>query len=84
MKTVMIVMKIYSKRIKNQPDKLFKKLNKYYPNIKLTIEVNPSKFVDTEILIKNGIIETSVVVKKSKITNHWSSVVPKSIKEIQF
>ena len=83
MKTVMIVMKIYSKRIKNQPDKLFKKLNKYYP-IKLTIEVNPSKFLDTEILIKNGIIETSVVVKKSKITNHWSSVVPKSIKEIQF
>ena len=33
----------------NQPDKLFEKLNTYYPNIKLTIEVNPSKFLDTEI-----------------------------------
>ena len=33
--------------------------------------------MDTEILIKNGIIETSVVVKESKIPNDWSSVVPK-------
>ena len=31
---------IYSKRIKNQPDKLFGNLNNYHPNIKLTIEVN--------------------------------------------
>ena len=30
---------IYSKRIKNQPDKLFEKLNNYHPNIKLTTEV---------------------------------------------
>ena len=58
---------IYSKRIQNQPDKL----------VKLTIEVNPSKFLDTEIMIKNGIIETSLVVKESKIPNHWSSAVPK-------
>ena len=75
---------IYSKRIKNQPDKLFEKLINYHPNIKLTIEVNPSKFLDTEIMIKNGIIETSVAVKESKIPNHWSSAVPKSIKEMQF
>ena len=26
---------IYSKRIKNQPDKLFEELNNYHPNIKL-------------------------------------------------
>ena len=38
---------IYSKRNKNQPDKLSKKLNYYHPNIKLTIEVNTSKFLDT-------------------------------------
>ena len=68
---------IYSKRIKNQPDKLFEKLNNYHPNIKLTIEVNPSKFLDTKIMIKNGVIETSLVVKESKIPNHWSSAVPK-------
>ena len=35
---------IYGKRVKNQPDKLFEKLNNYPPNIKLTIEVDPSKF----------------------------------------
>ena len=38
---------IYSKVIKNQPDRLFEKLNSYHPNIKLTTEVNPSKFLDT-------------------------------------
>ena len=69
-----------SKRIKNQPDKLFGKLNNYHPNIKLTIKVNPSKFLDTEIMIKNGIIETSVPVKESKIPNHWSSAVTKKYK----
>ena len=58
-------------RAKNQLDKLFKKLNNYHPNIKLTTEINPRKFLDTEILIKNGITETSVVIKESKIPNHW-------------
>ena len=71
---------VYSKRIKNQPDKLFEKLNNYHPNIKLTREVNSSKFLDTEIMIKNGVIETSAVVKESKIPNHWSSVVSKKYK----
>ena len=73
---------IYSKRIKNQPDKLFKKLNNYHLNIKLVIEVNPNKFLDTEIMIKNGIIETSVVVKESEIPNHGHQHSPKSIKEM--
>ena len=75
---------IYSKRIKNQPDKLFEKLNNYHPNIKLTIEVNPSKFFDTEVMLKNGIIETSVVVKESKIPNHFLSAVAKRYKRNAF
>ena len=50
----------------------------------MTVDVNPSKFLDTETMIKNGIIETSVVVKEFKIPNHWSSAVPKNIKEMQF
>ena len=33
-----------------------------------------------EILIKNGIIETSAAVKESKIPNHWSSTVSKKYK----
>ena len=72
---------ICSKWIKNQPDKIFEKLNNYHPNTKLIIEVNSSKFLDAEIMIKNGIIETSVVVKESKISNHWSSAVPKKYKQ---
>ena len=31
-------------------------------------------------MIKNGIIETSVVVKESKIPSQWSSAVPKKYK----
>ena len=64
---------IYTKQIKNQPDKL----NNYNPNIESTIEENPRKFLDMKI--KNGIIETSVVVKESKIPSHWSSEVPQKL-----
>ena len=71
---------IYSKWIKNQLDKPFQKLNNYHQNIKLTIEVNSSKFLDMEIMINNDITEASVVVAESKIPNHWSSAVPKKYK----
>ena len=54
--------------------------NVNHPNVKLTVQINPSKFLNTEIMIKNGIIETSVIVKQSKISNHWSSAVPKKCK----
>ena len=37
---------IYSKQIKNQPDKLFEKLNNCHPNMTLLIHGNPSKFLD--------------------------------------
>ena len=43
---------IYSKRIKDQPDKRFGKLNKYHLNIKLTTEVNRTKSLYTKITIK--------------------------------
>ena len=73
---------IYNKRIKSEPDKLFEKLNNYCLNIKLAIELNPSKFLDMEIMIKNGIIETSAVVEESNISGHQLS--PKSINEMQY
>ena len=44
-------------------------------DIKLTIAVKKSKFLNTEIMIKFGIIEASTVVKESKISNHWLLVV---------
>ena len=31
---------------KDQDDQLFYKMNNYHKNIKLTIEINPSKFLD--------------------------------------
>ena len=39
----------YNRRKRNQPDILLEKLNLYHPNLKLTIETNPSKFLDTKI-----------------------------------
>ena len=44
-------------------------------DIKLTIAVRKRKFLNTEIMIKFGIIEASTVVKESKISNHWLLVV---------
>ena len=42
--------------------------------------ITNQQFLDSEIMIKNGIIETSVVLKEYKIPNHWSSAVPKKYK----
>ena len=46
---------IYSKRNKSQKDVLFEALNNFHPNIKLTIEVNPVKFLDTKIIFNNQV-----------------------------
>ena len=40
----------YVPRKKNDVDKLFQELNSYNENIKLTLEVNPVKFLDTEMV----------------------------------
>ena len=37
----------YVRRKKNDVDKLFEELNSYNENIKLTLEANPTKFLDT-------------------------------------
>ena len=39
---------IYSRRNKFQRDVLFEDINDFHPNIKLTIEVNPGKFLDAK------------------------------------
>ena len=52
---------IYRRRNKSQQDVLFEALNNFHPNIKLTIEVNPEKFLDTKILLNNeGVVTTQV------------------------
>ena len=35
---------------KNQLDELFERMNKYHPNVNLTVEINPSKFRDIKNL----------------------------------
>ena len=37
-------------RKKNKQDNIFEKINWFHPNIKLTIEKDPAKFLDTEII----------------------------------
>ena len=63
-------------RKKNDADKLFQKLNSYNENIKLTLEVNPTKFLDTELVRENGEITAQVFSKSIKLTVHWSSKIP--------
>ena len=51
---------IINRRKKHEEDLLFKKLNDYHPKIKLTVEINPSKFLHTEIIILNNEVVSSV------------------------
>ena len=52
----------YIRRKKNEPDSLFEKLNSYHPNIKLTIEKNPTNILDTEIIRRGCEIETKFTI----------------------
>ena len=58
---------IYSKRNKSQQDDLLEALNNFLPNIKLTIEVNPEKLLDTIIILNSeGVVSTQVYQKENK------------------
>ena len=71
---------IINRRKKHEEDLLFKKLNNYRPKIKLTIEINPPKLLDTEIIISNNEVVKSVHRKESKLPVPWESNVPKHYK----
>ena len=66
----------YVKRKRNKLDTLFDALNSYHPNIKFTLEQNPKRFLDTQIIKENNRIKTQVFVKKSMYPVHWSLKVP--------
>ena len=55
---------------------LFDRLNSYHPNIKLTIEVNPSKFLDTKLTNINGTYKFNVYWKNTKLPSPWTSETP--------
>ena len=57
---------IYSRRKKNIEDSLFKALNSYHKNIKLTIEINPIKFLDIHLHNKAGLLLLKYIEKKQK------------------
>ena len=66
----------YVQRKKNDADKLLEELNSYNENIKLTLEFNPAKFLDTELVRENGEITKQVFSKSTKLPVHWSSKIP--------
>ena len=65
----------YVQRKKRETDKLFLDLNSYDENIKLTLETNPNKFLDTEINRTDQGIKTQVYNKAKELPVHWSSKV---------
>ena len=71
---------IYSRR-KLGDNVLFDQLNSYHPNIKLYIEVNPSKFLDTKLANINGTYKFNVYRKNTKLTSPWTSRFPKHYKQ---
>ena len=70
---------IYSRRKKGD-DYLFNQMNSYHPNIKLTIELSPSKFLDTKLTNISGIYKFNVHRKQTKLPIPWTSKVPKRYK----
>ena len=59
---------------------MFNRLNNYHPNVKLTIEVNPSMFVDTKLSNINGTYKFNIYRKNRKLPYLWTSKTPKHYK----
>ena len=51
-------------------------MNSCHENIKLTLEINPNKFLDNEIIRTNPGTQTQVYNKAKKLPVHWSSKIP--------
>ena len=71
---------IINKRRKDVADSLFESLNNYHPNINLTIEIKPTKFLDTKIIYGNTGLRTEVYRKETKLPVPWNSEIPKKYK----
>ena len=65
---------IINHRKKNQVDILLNDLNSYHQNIKLTLELNPKRFLHANLEFQNGILITSVHLKET------NSKIPKKYK----
>ena len=67
---------LYNRRQKNTVNKLYDGLNNYHPKVKLTIETNPLRFLDKEIIHNGGMIKARVHRKKTKLQTPWTSNIP--------
>ena len=61
---------------------VFHALSNYHENIKLMIELNPSKLLDIQLINVEAKYITKGYRKKSKILMHWSSKIPKRYNRI--
>ena len=66
----------YVRRKKNTKDELYQKLIMHHNNIKLTIEENPTKFLDIEIVRHNSAVITKLFTRSKKFPVRWSSNIP--------
>ena len=57
---------------KNETDELYNALSSYHQNIKLTLELDQVKILDTEIIRSNCKIVTQVYNKMKKLPVHWT------------
>ena len=56
-----------NRRKKYVPNELIFKLNNYHRNIKLTIELSPTKFLDTQLVNLKGKIKIKVYRRPNKL-----------------
>ena len=70
---------IYSRR-KLGDNVLFDRRNSYHPNIKLTIEVNASKVLNTKLTNINGTYKFNIYRKNTKLPSPWTSKTTKRYK----
>ena len=62
-------------------DELFANMNSHYKNIKLIVESNPTRFLDTAFNINpDGSVTTKVFQKPGKLPAFWNSQIPKRYK----
>ena len=59
---------------------MFNDVNNYHPKINLTLELNPKRFLDSNLEIENGILITSTHRKETKLPTPWNSKIPKKYK----
>ena len=68
-----------TKRKKNATnEELFANMNSHHKNIKLTVETNPTRFLDTVFNVNpDGSVTTKVFRKPGKFPAFWNSQIPK-------